>query len=90
MEGLHSLWKDVSEPYRETIRAFLVYFQNEVFKYLVHGLMSAKNVQCSFASLVLLFCLLSFSGDSSFLIFLSFFSFQVICMTPNVTYKRLR
>ncbi|CAA6665843.1 unnamed protein product [Spirodela intermedia] len=29
VEGLHFLWKDVSQPYRETIRAFLVYFQNE-------------------------------------------------------------
>lgn len=30
MEGGHSLWKGVSKPYRETIRAFLAYFQNEV------------------------------------------------------------
>lgn len=30
VEGNHSLWDGVSRPYRETIRAFLVYFQNEV------------------------------------------------------------
>lgn len=30
VEGDHSLWAGVSRPYRETIRAFLVYFQNEV------------------------------------------------------------
>lgn len=30
VEGEHSLWKGVSRPYSETIRAFLVYFQNEV------------------------------------------------------------
>lgn len=30
VEGDHSLWDGVSIPYRETIRAFLVYFQNEV------------------------------------------------------------
>ncbi|KAL0722318.1 hypothetical protein Bca4012_036917 [Brassica carinata] len=29
VEGNHSLWDGVSRPYRETIRAFLVYFQNE-------------------------------------------------------------
>ncbi|XP_078431597.1 maternal effect embryo arrest 18 isoform X2 [Wolffia australiana] len=32
VEGLHFLWTDVSEPYRETIRAFLVYFQNELLR----------------------------------------------------------
>ncbi|OMO77580.1 hypothetical protein COLO4_25087 [Corchorus olitorius] len=30
VEGEHSLWEGVSKPYRETIRAFLAYFQNEV------------------------------------------------------------
>ncbi|XP_057986188.1 uncharacterized protein YNL011C isoform X3 [Hevea brasiliensis] len=30
VEGEHPLWTGVSRPYRETIRAFLVYFQNEV------------------------------------------------------------
>lgn len=30
VEGDHSLWKGVSKPYRETIRAFLVYFQSQV------------------------------------------------------------
>jgi len=30
VEGDHDLWKGVSKPYRETIRAFLVYFQNQV------------------------------------------------------------
>ncbi|TYH13695.1 hypothetical protein ES288_A06G159300v1 [Gossypium darwinii] len=29
LEGEHSLWEGVSKPYRETIRAFLAYFQNE-------------------------------------------------------------
>ncbi|KAI7733959.1 hypothetical protein M8C21_031965 [Ambrosia artemisiifolia] len=29
VEGEHPLWKDVSKPYRETIRAFLAYFQNQ-------------------------------------------------------------
>ncbi|XP_047946014.1 uncharacterized protein YNL011C isoform X3 [Salvia hispanica] len=29
VEGNHSLWTGVSKPYRETIRAFLVYFQNQ-------------------------------------------------------------
>ncbi|CAB1184519.1 unnamed protein product [Spirodela intermedia] len=33
VEGLHFLWKDVSQPYRETIRAFLVYFQNEILRH---------------------------------------------------------
>ncbi|KAF9672437.1 hypothetical protein SADUNF_Sadunf11G0041600 [Salix dunnii] len=30
--GEHSFWKGVSRPYRETIRAFLVYFQNEILR----------------------------------------------------------
>ncbi|XP_027356503.1 uncharacterized protein YNL011C [Abrus precatorius] len=30
VEGDHFLWKGVSKPYRETIRAFLVYFQNQI------------------------------------------------------------
>ncbi|KAG6423634.1 hypothetical protein SASPL_114036 [Salvia splendens] len=29
VEGNHSLWTGVSKPYRETIRAFLVYFQDQ-------------------------------------------------------------
>ncbi|XP_043699134.1 putative gluconeogenesis factor isoform X2 [Telopea speciosissima] len=32
VEGEHSLWKDVSKPYRETIQAFLVYFQNQILR----------------------------------------------------------
>ncbi|CAJ1961892.1 unnamed protein product [Sphenostylis stenocarpa] len=32
VEGDHILWKDVSKPYRETIRAFLVYFQNQILR----------------------------------------------------------
>ncbi|KAM7255308.1 hypothetical protein ACFE04_020549 [Oxalis oulophora] len=32
VQGQHSLWKGVSRPYRETIRAFLVYFQNEILR----------------------------------------------------------
>ncbi|CAN8316092.1 unnamed protein product [Cochlearia groenlandica] len=32
VEGNHSLWDGVSRPYRETIRAFLVYFQNEILR----------------------------------------------------------
>ncbi|GLT80080.1 hypothetical protein SLA2020_515390 [Shorea laevis] len=31
-EGDHSLWEGVSRPYRETILAFLVYFQNEILQ----------------------------------------------------------
>ncbi|EFJ24179.1 hypothetical protein SELMODRAFT_101575, partial [Selaginella moellendorffii] len=30
VEGEHELWNEVSEPYRETIRAFLVYFQSQL------------------------------------------------------------
>lgn len=30
VEGQHLLWNGVSKPYRETIRAFLAYFQNQV------------------------------------------------------------
>lgn len=30
VEGNHNLWKGVSKPYRETIRAFLAYFQDQV------------------------------------------------------------
>ncbi|WJX26774.1 hypothetical protein P8452_15653 [Trifolium repens] len=30
VEGDHVLWKGVSKPYRETIRSFLVYFQNQI------------------------------------------------------------
>ncbi|GJW69688.1 maternal effect embryo arrest 18, partial [Tanacetum coccineum] len=32
VEGEHPLWKDVSKPYRETIRAFLAYFQNQIIR----------------------------------------------------------
>ncbi|XP_031268258.1 uncharacterized protein YNL011C-like isoform X3 [Pistacia vera] len=32
VEGEHSLWNGVSRPYRETIRAFLAYFQNEILR----------------------------------------------------------
>ncbi|KAL7592632.1 hypothetical protein Lser_V15G32355 [Lactuca serriola] len=32
VEGEHSLWKDVSKAYRETIRAFLAYFQNQILR----------------------------------------------------------
>ncbi|KAL4563291.1 hypothetical protein LXL04_027331 [Taraxacum kok-saghyz] len=32
VEGEHPLWKDVSKAYRETIRAFLAYFQNQILR----------------------------------------------------------
>lgn len=32
VEGNHSLWKGVSLPYRETILAFLIYFQNQILR----------------------------------------------------------
>ncbi|KAF3773491.1 Uncharacterized protein EJ110_NYTH55215 [Nymphaea thermarum] len=32
VEGDHLLWTGVSKPYRETIRAFLVYFQNQILQ----------------------------------------------------------
>jgi len=32
VEGSHDLWQDISEPYKETIRAFLVHFNTEVLK----------------------------------------------------------
>ncbi|XP_039038362.1 gluconeogenesis factor-like [Hibiscus syriacus] len=32
LEEEHSLWEGVSKPYRETIRAFLAYFQNEILR----------------------------------------------------------
>ncbi|PIA30462.1 hypothetical protein AQUCO_05500024v1 [Aquilegia coerulea] len=32
VEGEHSLWIGVSRPYRETIRAFLAYFQNQILR----------------------------------------------------------
>lgn len=32
VEGEHVLWNGVSRPYRETIRAFLVYFQNQILR----------------------------------------------------------
>ena len=30
VEGDHSLWRGVSEPYKHTIRAFLVYFHTQI------------------------------------------------------------
>lgn len=33
VEGEHSLWNGVSQPYSETIRAFLVYFQNQILRH---------------------------------------------------------
>ena len=30
VEGDHSLWQGVSEPYKHTIRAFLVYFHTQI------------------------------------------------------------
>ncbi|KMZ64713.1 hypothetical protein ZOSMA_350G00050 [Zostera marina] len=32
VEGSHSLWNGVSRPYGETIRAFLVYFQDQILR----------------------------------------------------------
>ncbi|XP_050367904.1 uncharacterized protein YNL011C [Argentina anserina] len=32
VEGDHSLWTGVTKPYRETIRAFLVYFQSQILR----------------------------------------------------------
>ncbi|XP_024199584.1 uncharacterized protein YNL011C isoform X1 [Rosa chinensis] len=32
VEGEHNLWTGVSKPYRETIRTFLVYFQNQILR----------------------------------------------------------
>ncbi|XP_026406927.1 uncharacterized protein YNL011C-like isoform X2 [Papaver somniferum] len=32
VEGEHSLWNGVSKPYRETIRAFLAYIQNQILR----------------------------------------------------------
>ncbi|XP_073016788.1 uncharacterized protein YNL011C-like isoform X2 [Primulina eburnea] len=32
VEGTHLLWTGVSKPYRETIRAFLVYFQDQILR----------------------------------------------------------
>lgn len=33
VEGEHNLWNDVSRPYAESIRAFLVYFQNQILRH---------------------------------------------------------
>lgn len=30
VEGQHSLWTGISEPYKETIRAFLIYFHSQI------------------------------------------------------------
>ncbi|XP_047262841.1 putative gluconeogenesis factor isoform X4 [Capsicum annuum] len=32
VEGSHELWQGVSKPYRETIRAFLAYFQDQILR----------------------------------------------------------
>ncbi|KAK3019216.1 hypothetical protein RJ639_004870, partial [Escallonia herrerae] len=32
VEGEHPLWKGVSKPYRETIRSFLAFFQNQILR----------------------------------------------------------
>ncbi|XP_010655498.1 uncharacterized protein LOC100241283 isoform X2 [Vitis vinifera] len=32
VEGEHALWEGVSKPYRETIRSFLAYFQNQILR----------------------------------------------------------
>ncbi|KAL7142617.1 hypothetical protein ABFS83_08G135500 [Erythranthe nasuta] len=32
VEGKHSLWTGVSKPYRETIRSFLAYFQDQILR----------------------------------------------------------
>ncbi|KAM7525038.1 hypothetical protein LguiA_014940 [Lonicera macranthoides] len=32
VEGEHTLWEGVSKPYRETIRSFLAYFQNQILR----------------------------------------------------------
>nr|XP_009606935.1 uncharacterized protein YNL011C isoform X1 [Nicotiana tomentosiformis]XP_009606936.1 uncharacterized protein YNL011C isoform X1 [Nicotiana tomentosiformis] len=32
VEGSHDLWRGVSKPYRETIRAFLAYFQDQILR----------------------------------------------------------
>lgn len=45
VEGEHSLWNGVSQPYSETIRAFLVYFQNQVMNMLI---VSNLNANISF------------------------------------------
>ncbi|KAI8848571.1 hypothetical protein BC829DRAFT_213578 [Chytridium lagenaria] len=37
VEGTHSLWKDISEPYKETIRAFLLQFHYKILKQAGHG-----------------------------------------------------
>lgn len=33
VEGDHALWKGVSEPYKHTIRAFLVYFHTQILRH---------------------------------------------------------
>eukprot|EP00803_Ostreobium_quekettii_P000276 evm.model.scf_2215.2 EVM.evm.TU.scf_2215.2 scf_2215:6275-11096(+) len=33
VEGEHPLWEGVSEPYKHTIRAFLVYFQSQILRH---------------------------------------------------------
>ena len=32
LEGTHDLWQDISEPYKETIRAFLIHFNTETLR----------------------------------------------------------
>lgn len=33
VEGEHALWEGVSEPYKHTIRAFLVHFHSEILRH---------------------------------------------------------
>ena len=33
VEGDHALWRGVSEPYKHTIRAFLVYFHTQILRH---------------------------------------------------------
>lgn len=32
VEGQHELWKGIGEPYKHTIRAFLVYFHTQILR----------------------------------------------------------
>ena len=33
VEGQHALWRGMSEPYKHTIRAFLVYFHTQILRH---------------------------------------------------------
>ena len=33
LEGQHALWEGVSEPYKHTIRAFLVHFHTQILRH---------------------------------------------------------